>query len=130
MALEGGGHFAHPVLGEVKLYTVRSPPCVDARPTHPSPRIMTVLVGHVCGTSSDLFRLIDTWREPILSHSYSVIFQLQLRSCLSFNRCSAGEGNIGILATSSKVDIASNFVSPLRDRSTIVEFWMEIELVI
>lgn len=28
------GHFAHPVLGKVKLYTVQSPPCVDAQPLH------------------------------------------------------------------------------------------------
>lgn len=90
---EGGGHFAHPVLGKVKLYTVRWPPCVWMHDPPQStyydcarrPRLRYV-------PSSDLFRLIDTWREPILSRSYSVILQLQLRSCspLSFNRCSSG----------------------------------------
>lgn len=89
----GGGHFAHPVLGKVKLYTVRWPPCVWMHDPPQStyydcarrPRLRYV-------PSSDLFRLIDTWREPILSRSYSVILQLQLRSCspLSFNRCSSG----------------------------------------
>lgn len=82
------GHSAQPVLGKVKVYTVRLPARLGTRGRtmcgcKPLPPVLWLLVRHVCGmpTSSDLFRLIDTCREMVIFYRWCDNGNFQSRLC-------------------------------------------------
>ena len=82
------GHSAQPVLGKVKVYTVRLPARLGTRGRtmcgcKPLPPVLWLLVRHVCGmpTSSDLFRLIDTCREMVIFYRWRDDGNFQSRLC-------------------------------------------------